>query len=184
MFPYTLNPPTLSQNYASRGIFRYHLPLTLWWKQGPLKVRCIRAVPLCSMSISKGSSMIWVILAPQSCIKYFIWECFLDRVSRSVLLFSGIIFLIDCPLLKWKVQACGFARTCWQYGLSLAKSSWKRHFDVLAVNLVFALTYVWNQKFALPKCILRTACVRCPIRRNCSWAKNNKQTNSIAFRER
>lgn len=59
-FPYALDTPTLSQNYASRGIFRYHLPLTLWWKHGPLKVRCIRAVPLCSMSISKGPSMIWL----------------------------------------------------------------------------------------------------------------------------
>lgn len=105
-FPYTLNPPTLSQNYASRGIFRYHLPLTLWWKQGPLKVRCIRAVPLCSMSISKGPSMIWVWLAPQSCIRYFTLECFLERVSCSLPLFSGVWlwnnFSNRCPLLKWK----------------------------------------------------------------------------------
>lgn len=55
-FPYTLDPgppdPTPSQNYASRGIFRYHLPLTLWWKQGPLRVGCFRAVPSCTVSIS------------------------------------------------------------------------------------------------------------------------------------
>lgn len=138
-FPYTLDPPTLSQNYASRGIFRYHLPLTLWWNQGPLKVRCIRAVPLCSMSISKGPSMIWVWLAPQSCIRYFILECFLERVSCSLPLFSGvwygIIFPIDVHCWSEKVHS---------NMLTVRPIPLQRALEG-AVNLAVVITAFWKQ---------------------------------------